>query len=99
MDVFHWDYLIVMHLPILLDGNRTVGKHRKTHEQTKRYKEFANCFVKLEKILSFGKFPRVAHLLFCIFDICASGHSDDIALVVVVVVYFSKTTKQTFGES
>ncbi len=77
-----------MHLPILLDENQIIEKHHKKYEQIKIYKEFANYFVKLheKKIILINQHIFI-YLLFCIFDICASGHSDDITLV-VVVVYF-----------
>ena len=88
MDVFHLDYPIIMHLPILLDENQIIEKHHKKYEQIKIYKEFANYFVKLQNQKNNSNKHIFIDSLFCIFDICASGHSDDITLVVVVVVVY-----------
>ena len=89
MDVFRPDCPTIEHLLTLLDENQTIGKHHKKYEQIEICKEFANYFVKLIKIkrksIYFGYF---SHILFCIFDSCTSGHSDDIPLF--VVVYFLK---------
>ena len=49
MDGFHRDYPRVEHLRVLLDENQIIEKHRKIFEQTERYTEFANCFVRLKR--------------------------------------------------